>query len=121
MPNGRNAFTARRTSFRDLRRLTADGWRLTEHWIEPDPWSWVYRMTQLRPGVLARLAVLLVLDLAVLTGCTHVPSVPPIVVPPPVVLVVLPIRHELSAFLDDDVVCVHTPPVQAVYVHQRCL
>jgi hypothetical protein len=33
---------------KDRRVTTVDGYRLTEEWIEPDPWSWVYRAPRRR-------------------------------------------------------------------------
>jgi len=100
-----------------MRRLSIDGWRLVEQWIAPDPWSWVYRMT--------RRAALVAILLAPLS-CAARPAavVPPIVVPPPPVVLVLvpgPIRHDLTAWLDDDVLCVDAPVIAAVYGAPRCL
>lgn len=72
---------------------------------------------------LGRLVLLLALGWP--ATCTRLPlvAVPPIVIPPPVVVVLLPgpLTHDLTAWLDDDEVCVAVPPVQAVYLARRCL
>jgi hypothetical protein len=111
-----------------MRRLSIDGWRLVEQWIAPDPWSWVYRQAQRSDNRLTatRVVGLLMLFSIATLSCAGVPAavVPPIVVPPPPVVLVLvpgPIRHDLSTWLDDDVVCVHAPAVQALYGLERCL
>jgi hypothetical protein len=44
--------------------------------------------------------------------------------PPPLVVVVVPagpVRHDLTAWRDDDQVCVAIPPYEAVYLRRSCL
>lgn len=106
MPKSGNAVTAR--------QITVDGYRLVEQWIELDPWSWIYFKRPL-------LAVVICLTV----GCAHVApaAVPRNILPPPAVVLVVPapLAHDLTAWLDQDTVCVASPPLDSIYAKYRCL
>ena len=79
-------------------------------------------------NLLLELACLALGTLLVLLAAACAPrsakAFPPIVVPPPPVVVLLvpgPLLHDLTAWRDDDTVCVDVPKVQALYLAQRCL
>jgi hypothetical protein len=113
MPKSGNAHTARLAC---LRRLTIDGYRLTDVWADTSPelWTWCCR---------ASLVALLML-FSITVSCAHPVPVPPIIIPPPVVVLVVPVgplAHDIGDWKDVDTVCVPTPPVQAVYRDRQCL